>query len=329
MFTVKPWGVLDTGETVDLITLTSEAGAAVEISNFGGIVRSLTIPMPDGTSRQTVLNYAALDEYLADNNYLGVTIGPFANRIRGAQFTLNGHTYQLEKNEGNNAHHGGAKGWYGLCYDYEADADKVLLKRHSPDGEGGFPGNVDVCIEFRWQTPTALEIHYSAATDQPTILSMTNHCYFNLGTEDTILTHKLWLGADAYTPVDEELIPTGEIRPVAGTSLDFTSLRPIAEAYDHNFALTPGEGKAASLVSPKGDLTMDVYTDKPGLQVYTGTMLGAPFVPYAGVCLETQHFPNAPNIDTFPSTVITPEEAYRSTTVFAFRTCDSEPKEVY
>jgi len=323
MFTVKPWGVLDTGEAVDLITLTSEAGATVEISNFGGIIRSLTIPMPDGTSRQAVLQYDTLEEYLRGNFYIGATVGPYANRIRGGQFSIDGHSYQLEQNEGNNTLHSGKTGWQDMCFDYEADADQLTLKRHSPDGEGGFPGNVDVTIQFRWKTPMALEINYSATTDQPTILSMTNHSYFNLGTEDTILTHQLWLRADAYTPVDEELLPTGEILPVAGTTLDFTSLRPIAEAYDHNFAITPGEGSVATLVSPSGDLTMDVFTDKPGIQVYSGGAMGAPFVLHAGVCLETQHFPDAPNIDAFPSAVVTPEETYRSTTVFAFRTCDS------
>jgi len=151
---------------------------------------------------------------------------------------------------------------------------------------------------------------------------MTNHSYFNLGTEDTILTHKLWLRADAYTPVDEELLPTGEIAPVAGTPLDFTTLRPIAEAYDHNFAITPGEGAVATLVSPNGDLTMDVFTDKPGIQLYSGEMLSAPFAPHAGLCLETQHFPDAPNIDVFPTAVVMPGEAYRSTTVFDFRACE-------
>jgi len=322
MFTVKPWGTLDTGETVDLITLTSEGGAAVEISNYGGIIRSLTIPMPDGTSRQAVLQYETLEEYVTGGFYLGATVGPFANRIRGGQFSIDGHTYQLGQNEGNNTLHSGETGWHGVCFDYDVDADQVILKWHSPEGEGGFPGNVDVSITFRWKTPLALEITYSAETDQPTILSMTNHSYFNLGTEDTILTHKLWLRVDAYTPVDEELLPTGEIAPVAGTPLDFTTLRPVAEAYDHNFAITPGEGAVATLVSPNGDLTMDVFTDKPGIQLYSGGMLSAPFTPHAGLCLETQHFPDAPNIDVFPTAVVMPGEAYRSTTVFDFRACE-------
>jgi len=322
MFAVKPWGTLNTGEAVDLITLTSEAGAAVEISNFGGIIRSLTIPMPDRSSRQVVLNYETLEEYVTGRFYLGATVGPYANRIRGGQFSIDGRSYQLEQNEGENTLHSGETGWDGVCFDYEADADQILLTWHSSDGEGGFPGNVDVRIRFHWKTPLALEIDYSATTDQPTILSMTNHSYFNLGTEDTILAHKLWLRADAYTPVDESLLPTGEIAPVADTTLDFTTLRPIREAYDHNFALTSGDGSVATLVSPRGDLTMNVFTDKPGIQLYSGGGLGAPFVPYAGLCLETQHFPDAPNIDAFPSAIVMPEVAYRSTTVFDFRTCD-------
>jgi len=319
MFTVKPWGTLPTGEDIDLITLTSAAGATVEVSNFGGLIRSLTIPMPDGTSRQVVLNYGSLDEYLADPFYIGATVGPYANRIRGGKFSIDGIRYQLDQNEGENTLHSGGIGWQDMRYDYEADGDSLFLKRHSPDGEGGFPGNVDVTIRFRWKTPMALEITYSAVTDQPTILSMTNHSYFNLGPEETILSHKLRIQANAYTPVDKSLLPTGEIVSVIDTPFDFTSLCPVGSAYDHNFALTPGEGPIATLVSPRGDLAMDIYTDKPGLQLYSGEMLGEPFVPYAGVCLEAQHFPDAPNIAAFPSALVTPENPYHSVTTFAFR----------
>ena len=319
MITSKHWGTLEDGQAIDLIALKSPAGAVAEISNFGGLLRSLTIPMPDGTVRQTVLNYDSLDEYRRCPFYIGAIVGPYANRIQGGRFSLDGVQYQLEQNEGENTLHSGSAGWQTMRYDYEVDGDSLLLKHHSPDGTGGFPGNRDVTIRFRWKTPTALEIRYAVTTDRATIVSMTNHSYFNLGTEAPILSHQLQLRAEAYTPVDQTLLPTGEIAPVTDTPFDFRAPRPIGGAYDHNYALTPGDDPAAVLISPNGDLAMDVFTDKPGIQLYSGAMLTAPFAPYAGLCLETQHFPDAPNIDAFPTAVVTSEKPYHSTTVFAFR----------
>jgi len=320
MITSKFWSTLEDGQAIDLISLESAVGAVVEISNFGGLIRSLTIPMPDGTMRQTVLNYKTLDEYLTDNFYIGATIGPYANRIRGGKFSIDGIQYQLDQNEGDNTLHGGSAGFHAMCFDYEIEDNSLLLKGHSPDGTAGFPGNIDVTIRFRWKTPTALEITYTAVTDRPTILNMTNHSYFNLGTEDSVLSHKLYLRADSYTPIDVELLPSGEIASVKNTPFDFRVLRPIAGAYDHNFVLSPDDGKpAATLCAPGGELAIDVFTDKPGLQIYTGTMLGVPFTPFAGLCLETQIFPDAPNIEAFPSALVLPEKPYHSTTVFAFR----------
>ena len=329
MYESRFWGNLPDGRSADIITLTSSAGAVAEISNFGGIIRSLTIPLPDGTHRQTVLNYDTPAEYAADSAYIGATVGPVLNRIRNAAFTLDGTLYQLEKNEGENSLHSGSTGWHNVIFDYSQQGETLLLKYHRPDGEGGFPGNVDVTIRFLWQTPTTLAIAYHAVTDRPTILNMGNHSYFNLGLEDSILTHSLRMHADFYTPVDEALLPTGEIAPVAGTGFDFNSPRPIGQHYDHNFVLagscgcdcgSHSSGAAITLEAPDGKLLMDVFTNKPGVQLYTGTHLKPPFAPYGGLCLETQIFPDAANIPTFPSPVVRPGKPYLFLTAFAFKT---------
>ena len=317
MYSNQFWGNLPDGRAADLITLTSPAGAVAEVSNFGGIIRSLTIPMGGGTSRNVVLGYQTPAEYVADTCYLGATVGPFANRIRGGQFTLDDTRYALEQNEGDNTLHGGHSGWQHDLFDYEADGDALVLKRRSPDGEGGFPGTVDCTVRFFWQDPLTFAITYHAVTDKATVLSMTNHSYFNLGPTDTVLTHTIQINADGYTPVDGALLPTGEVAPVAETDFDFRAMRPVGQAYDHNFALT-GNGPAATLVSPDQKLQMDVYTDKPGIQLYTGEFLAAPFPSFGGLCLETQHFPDAPNIPAFPSAVVRPGEEYKTTTTFGF-----------
>jgi len=320
MFERRFWGDLPDGRQAELITLTSSAGAVVDVSNFGGIIRSLTIPLADGSHRQVVLGYDSLAEYMADTCFVGVTIGPYANRIRGGQFMLDGVCYDLEKNEGGNTLHSGSTAWHTALYDDEQDGDALVLKLHSPDGAGGFPGNVDVSVRFFWQDPMTFAITYQVMTDKATVFNMTHHSYFNLGTEDTILSHILQLRADRYVSVDADGLPTGKLLPVRGTIFDFQTPRPIARHYDSTFVLTGGPDPAVTLTAPDGKLSLDVFTDKPGVQVYTGTYLQPPFVPYGGVCLETQHFPDAPNIPAFPSPVVRPGEWYQSTTAFQFTT---------
>lgn len=319
MYSDKKWGELPDGRSADLIILRSEAGAAAEISNYGGIVRSIVIPMADGTYREAVKGYESIEEYLADTAAMGRTIGPYANRIRGGSFTLDGVEYRLEKNDRGNTTHGGSRGWHSQLFAHSRSGDDLLLTRRSPDGEGGFPGNVDVSVRFAWRDDMTLEITYEAFTDRATVISMTNHSYFNLGVENTILTHRLRLRADFYTPLDDAQIPTGEIVPVRGTPFDFTVTREIGRAYDGNFVIAGGDGPAATLTAPDGKLEMDLYTDKPAVQLYTGTYVPPPHGAFCGVCLETQHFPDAPNKPNFPSPVVCPGRPYRSATAFAFR----------
>lgn len=317
MFQSKAWGVLPDGRQADLITLKSPAGAVAEISNFGGIIRSLRIPLADGMMRETVLGYDSPAEYAKDGCCVGVLVGPVANRISNARFSLEGASYGLEANSGQSCLHSGKAGWQHKLFDYEREGDSLVLSYHRPDGEGGFPGNLRVKVRFSWKSGTALSLAFEAETDKATVMNMTHHSYFNLGAGDTVLSHRLRINAKSYTPADGELLPTGEILPVAGTPYDFTLIREIGGAYDINFVLCP-ESPAAVLESPDRKLRMNVITDKPGLQLYTGTSLEGKFPPFGGVCLETQHFPDAVNIPGFPSPVIRPGELYSYTTEFIF-----------
>lgn len=319
MYSGKKWGELRDGRRVDLITLRSPAGAVAEISNYGGIVRSIAVPLADGSVRGAVIGYETLGEYLSDAAAMGRTIGPYANRIKGGVFILDGVEYRLEKNDRGNTTHGGSCGWQNQMFAYSSCGDGLLLSRRSPDGEAGFPGNVDVSVRFAWRDGMTLEIAYEAATDRPTVISMTNHSYFNLGAEQSVLTHRLRMRADRYTPLDGVQIPTGEICSVRGTRFDFTAMRVIGRAYDDNFVIALGDGPAATLEAPDGRLAMDLYTDKPAVQLYTGAGVPPPHGAFCGVCLETQHFPDAPNNPNFPSPIVRPGKPYRYTTAFAFR----------
>ena len=314
---IRPWGTLPTGEQVDLITLESESGIIAEISNFGGILRSLIIPMSSGEARQVVLGYDDLTDYFVNTPSIGVTVGPFANRIRGARFTLDGIDYQLEQNEGQNSLHS-AYLWQRKAFTYEIESDALHLYYKAPDGEGGFPGNRDVRISFSFVEPMSLQIDYLVKTDRPTIMSVTNHSYFTLLPDANALAHKLQIQADAYTAVDAELLPTGELASVTNSAFDFRTMRPIAQHFDHNFALTAHVNPAAVLTAPDDSLSMAVHTDLPGIQLYTAEFIPSPFPVGAGICLETQHFPDAPNIPHFPSSVITPDQPFVSQTTFAF-----------
>ena len=314
---IRPWGKLPTGEQVDLITLESESGVIAEISNFGGIIRSLIIPLSSGEARQVVLGHENLTDYLVNAASIGVTVGPFANRIRGARFTLDGINYRLEQNEGQNSLHS-AYLWQRKAFTYEIANDALHLYYKAPDGEGGFPSNRDVRVSFSFADAMSLRIDYLVKTDHPTVISMTNHSYFTLLPDANALAHKLQIQADAYTAVDAELLPTGELISVTNSAFDFRTMRPIAQHFDHNFALIADKQLAAVLTAPDDSLSMAVHTDLPGIQLYTAEFIPTPFPVGAGICLETQHFPDAPNIPHFPSATITPEKPFVSQTTFAF-----------
>ena len=335
------------GKTIDLFTLRNADGMVVQITNYGGKIVSILVPDKNGNMGDVNLGFETADEYIKKSGSMGATIGRYANRIAGAQFTLDGTTYQLPKNNGENTIHGGSKNFSTRVWDARQIDDHTLrLTYHSADGEEGFPGNLEVKVVFTVIKDNALKIDYSATTDKPTIINLTNHAYFNLAGEGDgdILDHILYVNANHFTPVNEQAIPTGEIREVMGTPLDFTTPTPIGEridadnqqlknvkGYDHNYVINkaPGElGLAAHLTDPESGRIMEVFTTEPGVQIYTGNSLtgtgnhvgkgGHAYGPQSAVCLETQHFPDSPHHPDFPSTVLSPGEEYLSTTIYKF-----------
>lgn len=279
---------------------------------------SLLAPDRDGRLANVVLGFETPDEYTDNPRYLGAIVGRYANRIARAEFTLDGRTYRLAANNGANHLHGGVTGFdkrvwrpaLSVAKGATRGAARLELRYLSPDGEEGYPGNLDVRVTYTLTERDELVVEYFATTDQPTPLNLTQHSYFNLGGEGEIRDHLLQIDADAYTPVNEQQIPTGALAPVAGTAFDFRSPMTIGARrggnYDHNFVLKGG----IRVVEPRSGRTLDVQTTEPGMQLYTGYS--------RGLCLETQHFPDSPNQPSFPSTILRPGTEYRSRTVFAF-----------
>ena len=319
-----------------------------QISNYGGLVLKLEVPDRGGQLTDVVLGYDDLADYLKGSTYFGAIVGRYGNRIGQARFTLKGREYTLARNDGPNNLHGGFKGfdkvlWQANLSD-SPEGPRLELSYQSPDGEEGFPGNVSVTVTYTLTQANELKIDYLATTDQDTVVNLTHHSYFNLAGADQgdILDHELMIAADRFTPVDEGLIPTGELRPVAGTAFDFTQPTRIGlriddadpqlkfgGGYDHNWVLNKGDGSlalAARLTEPTSGRVMEVWTTEPGLQFYSGNLLGEtspgknghPYKRRDGLCLETQHFPDSPNQPGFPSTVLRTDQTYTSTTIYRF-----------
>jgi aldose 1-epimerase len=296
-----------------------------------------------------VLGFDALDGYFSNSPYLGVVVGRYANRIANGRFSLDGATYTLATNNAPNHLHGGVRGFDKVLWTsepYRGPHPTVRLRYRSDDGEEGYPGNLDVAVEYTLTEGNDLEIRYEATTDKATVVNLSNHSYFNLAGSGDILAHRIQIHADRYTPVSSTLIPTGELAPVAGTPFDFRQVETIGAridadheqirfggGYDHNFVLnTAGTlaqlAPAARVVDPASGRTLEVRTSEPGVQFYTGNFLdgtvtgkgGVAYARRSGFCLETQHFPDSPNQPSFPSTVLRPGERFQSATVFTFGT---------
>lgn len=335
------------GTEVSLYTLTAE-GIEVQITNYGGAIVSIQVPDRNGKFGDVVLGYSTLAEYMKNPRYLGALLGRFANRISLGKFSLNGVRYQLETNNGPNHLHGGPKGFDKVFWQgretIENDSAVLHLRYLSRDGEEAYPGNLEATVTYTLTPDRELRLDYTAVTDRTTIVNLTNHSYFNLTGTGTILDHTLQLNADAFTPIGADLIPTGEIRNVSGTPMDFREPVAIgkrvdepdeqlgyAGGYDHNFVLNNQSGslRRAAKVSESGTgRTLEVFTTQPGMQFYSGNFLdgsltgkrGVVFVKRSGFCVEPQHFPDSPNHPNFPTTVLEPGEEYKQTTVFRFGT---------
>lgn len=339
----ESFGTLEDGREVQLYTLSNSNDMEVQITNFGGIVTAIRTPDKDGNVENIALGFDSLDKYLSGHPNFGALIGRYGNRIADGEFKLNGETYTLAQNDGDNHLHGGEVGFDDVLWNASVTPDSTLeLTYISEDLEEGYPGQLEVTVIYSLTNDNELKIEYEATTDKPTPVNLTNHSYFNLtgNMDSTILDHQVKLNADQYTPVDEELIPTGEIASVEDTPFDFTGFHSIGEridqvdgeGYDHNFVLNqPAPDSAflaATVYAPASGREMKVYTTEPGVQFYTGNFLdgslesprGIPFEQHAGFCLETQHFPNSPNEPDFPSTILEPSETYQATTIYQFST---------
>ncbi|MBA3430437.1 MAG: galactose mutarotase [Actinobacteria bacterium] len=345
----RRFGVTPDGETVHLYKLSNGHCMQVKIITYGGIIQSLRVPNREGRSRNVVLGFDNLGDYVTNNSpYFGAIIGRYANRIAGGQFTLDGVTYDLPKNNGPNTLHGGPKGFHTKVWKAEevVHDNSVGLRLHytSPNGEQGFPGRLRTKVTYTLTEHNSLRMRYRATTNKPTVVNLTNHSYFNLAGEGsgTIYNHKLRLNADHYTPVDPTLIPTGEIAPVEGTPFDFREPKRIGarirhdhpqilvgRGYDHNYVLNGDSGRlrhAAWVNEPRSGRVLQILTTEPGVQFYSGNFLDGTLVGPSGnvyrmsdgFALETQHYPDSPNQRHFPSTVLRPGGEYRSTTVFRF-----------
>lgn len=333
------------GKSVDLFTLKNSKGMVVQITNYGGKIVSILVPDKEGKLGDVNLGFETAEEYFNNIASLGATMGRVTNRMAGAEFTLNDSTYQLDKNAGENSIHGGNEGFRFQVWDAEQmDDHTVALSYLSKDGEGGYPGNLQVKVVFSVTEENELKLEYSATTDKPTVVNFTNHAFFNLAGEGSgnILDHILYVNADSFTVSSEASIPTGEIRAVAGTPFDFTTPTSIgarietdndqlkfAGGYDQNYVIDKPKGElalAARLSEPNSGRVMEVYTTEPGIQVYTANSLtendkgkgGKIYGSRSSICLETQHFPDSPHHDNFPSTVLNPDEQYQSITIYKF-----------
>ncbi len=334
------------GVQTNLYTLKNQAGMEVCITNFGGRIVSIMVPDKEGVMQDVVLGFDKVADYINIPSDFGASIGRYANRINQGVIVLNGETIQLPQNDHGHCLHGGPTGWQYQVYEAQPiDETTLALTRISPDGDNNFPGNVTATVVYKLTEDNAIDITYNATTDKETIINMTNHSYFNLSGDPSkaATDHILYLNADYYTPVDSTYMTTGEIASVKDTPMNFTTPKAVGaeienyefeqikngNGYDHNWVLnTEGDVTqlAAKLTSPESGITLEVYTNEPGIQVYTGNFLdgtitgkkGIVYNQRASVCLETQHYPDSPNKPEWPSVGLKPGETYQSECIFKF-----------
>ncbi len=344
----KEYGTTPAGQKVDIYTLKNQKGMEVNIMTYGGIITSLKVPNKAGVSEEVVLGFNNLEQYTKPNPYFGALIGRFGNRIAKGKFTLDGKEYKLAANNGANALHGGPEGFHRVIWTAEeakgGDVATLKLKYLSKDMEEGYPGNLTVFVTYTLNNDNSLDVLYEATTDKKTVVNLTQHSYFNLSGDFTkpILDHEITIDADKLVPVDADLIPTGKLTDVTNTPFDFRKPKVVGKeieakddqikkglGYDHCWVLNnqdKGDRFAASAYDPTSGRLLEVFTDQPGIQFYSGNFLdgtlpmrnGGTYAHRTGFCLETQHYPDAPNQKDFPSTVLSPGENYKTKTSFKF-----------
>lgn len=345
-FSVRPYGRLADGSEVSIATLSNSNGIEVDVISYGGIITRLIVPDRHGQFDDIVLGLDSLEDYVAPNPHFGALIGRYANRIAGGQFSILGETIQLDRNNGSNHLHGGLEGFdkrnWAMKPFSTANSAGLMLKLTSPDGDQGYPGQLDVTAVYELNDRNELDVLIKATTTKATIVNMTQHSYFNLAGSGDVLGHWLSINADRMTPVDEHLIPTGEVRPVADSVFDFRASKPIGQdidaskqqlrlghGYDHNFILNEDASDelrlAASVSEPGCGRVMELWTVEPAMQFYTANHLdgslagkGRVYGPRSGFCLEPQHTPDSPNQPAFPTTTLLPGNEYQSRIVYRF-----------
>lgn len=335
------------GDSVGLYVLKNKSGMEVCITNFGGRIVSILVPDKQGQMQDVVLGFDSLADYINVPSDFGASIGRYANRINQGRITIDGKTIQLPQNNFGHCLHGGPQGWQYQVYKdvRQKDESTIEMTRFSPDGDMNFPGNVKAKVTFKLTDDNAIDIRFEATTDRKTVINMCNHSYFNLSGDpkNDVLNDLLYVNADTYTPVDSTFMTTGAIDSVKNTPMDFTTAKAIGQdikkfdfiqlkngnGYDHNWVLSTGgdvNKLAAKVISPLSGISLEVFTDEPGIQVYTGNFLngtvkgkkGNVYHQHAGICLETQHYPDSPNKPQWPSVVLEPGKVYRSTCIYKF-----------
>ena len=334
------FGTTADGRDVDCYTIKNTKETAVDIITYGATINSIYTADKNGAFADVLIGFDTVEGHEKYSDYQGMTVGRYANRIANGKFSIDGVEYNVEKNEkGITCLHGGAELSTAVWKAFIVDDNSIEMNYTSPDGAMGFPGKVEFKVVFTLHEDNALRIDYYAVSDKKTVINMTNHAYFNLAGKGDVLAHELMINADAYTPIDENSIPTGEIRPVEGTPFDFRVAKPIGKdinaeddqlaigrGYDHNFCLNDGEGPIATAYDPESGRYMEVFTDLCGVQLYTGNFLdgtnvgknGNPLIKNAGFCLETQFYPNTPNMPEFPQCTVDAGEKFTTCTVFRF-----------
>ena len=321
------------GRSVRLFKLINREGLCVEIINYGAVIKSICLPESNGVSENIVLGYDRIEDYFSDTHYLGATIGRYANRISNASFRMGTQQYQLDKNDGENCNHGGFSGFHTKLFDCITWGDKLILRAESADGEGGFPGNVVLSVTYHLSEENELLMNYHLSTDQRTPVNITNHTYFNLSGEETILHHQLLVEADQLLETDENFLPTGRIWKVDDNpGFDFREYREIGrmmqrkqekiKGYNSYFIAREknrGLKKMATLKSEKSQRCVTVFSTMPGIMLYTGDYLSGNHAPFSGVCLEAHYFPDTPNQPSFPQGIFAEEDNWRETIVYRFQ----------